>query len=41
MKTDPRFDAYIDRACDRDAFRKALADQLAHFEAADARRGES
>ena len=31
-------DAYIDRACDRDSFRKAFADQLAHFEAADASR---
>ena len=28
-------DAYVDRACDRDSFRKAFADQLAHFQAAD------
>ena len=34
----PVIDAYIDRACDRDAFRKAFADQLAHFQAADASR---
>lgn len=31
----PVLDAYIDRACDRDSFRKAFADQLAHFQAAD------
>lgn len=31
----PVIDAYIDRACDREAFRKAFADQLAHFQAAD------
>jgi len=31
----PIIDAYIDRACDRDSFRKAFADQLAHFQAAD------
>jgi glutathione S-transferase len=31
-------DAYVDRACDRAAFRKAVADQLAHFQAADAKR---
>ena len=35
----PVIDAYIDRACDRDSFRKALADQLAHFQAGDASRG--
>lgn len=34
----PVLDAYIDRACDREAFRKAFDDQLAHFQAADARR---
>ena len=34
----PVIDAYIDRACDREAFRKAFADQLAHFQAADASR---
>ncbi len=28
-------DSYIDRACDRDGFRRARADQMAHFEAAD------
>ena len=31
----PVIDAYIDRACDRDSFRKAVADQLAHFQAGD------
>ena len=31
----PVIDAYIDRACDREAFRKAFADQLAYFQAAD------
>ena len=35
----PVIDAYIDRACDRDSFRKASADQLAHFQAGDASRG--
>ena len=30
--------AYLDRACDRPAFRKAVRDQLDHFEAADAKR---
>ena len=34
-------DAYVDRACDREAFRKAFADQLAHFQAADASKGVS
>lgn len=34
----PTIEAYIDRACDRPAFRKAYADQLAHFSEADARR---
>jgi glutathione S-transferase len=34
----PIIDAYIDRACDRDSFRKAFDDQLAHFQAADAGR---
>ena len=37
----PIIDAYIERACDRAAFRKAHADQLAHFEAADASRRAS
>ena len=37
----PVIDAYIDRACDRDSFRKAHADQLAHFRAADAGRRAS
>ena len=37
----PVIDAYIDRACDRDSFGKAFADQLAHFEAADRSRGGS
>ncbi|MFC3629154.1 glutathione S-transferase family protein [Paracoccus angustae] len=31
--------AYAERATDRPAFRKALADQMAHWRAADARRG--
>lgn len=35
----PVIDAYVDRVCDRDAFRKAFADQLAYFRAADASRG--
>ena len=34
----PVIDSYVDRACDRDSFRKAHADQLAHFQAADASR---
>ena len=34
----PALAAYVDRALDRPAFRKALADQLAHFAAADAAR---
>ena len=34
----PVIDAYIVRACDREAFRKAFADQHAHFRAADASR---
>src|SRR5687767_1749523 len=29
----PVIDAYIDRACDRDSFKKAFADQLSHFRA--------
>lgn len=33
----PTIDAYIDRACARPAFKKAHADQLAHFAAADAK----
>lgn len=37
----PVIDAYIDRACDREAFRKAFADQLAHFRAADRSKGGS
>ena len=38
----PVIDAYIERACDRAAFKKAHADQLAHFQAADAsRRGST
>ena len=37
----PVIDAYIDRACDRDSFRKAHADQIAHFEAADRSRTAS
>lgn len=34
----PGLEAYIERVCDRPAFRKAHADQLAHFQAADAAR---
>jgi glutathione S-transferase len=37
----PVINAYIDRACDREAFRKAFADQLAHFQAADESKGAS
>lgn len=37
----PVLDSYVDRVCDRDAFRKAHADQLAHFAAADAHRSGS
>ncbi len=37
----PVIDAYVDRACDREAFRKAHADQLAHFKAADGSRSGS
>lgn len=36
----PTIDAYIERACARPAFKKAVADQVAHFEAADRQRGE-
>jgi glutathione S-transferase len=34
----PATDAYVARATERPAFRKARADQIAHFEAADAKR---
>ena len=34
----PVIAAYVDRLCRRDAFKKALADQLAHFAAADEER---
>jgi glutathione S-transferase len=37
----PVIDAYIDRTCDRDSFRKARADQIAHFQAGDASRSVS
>ena len=37
----PVLQAYIDRACDREPFRKAFADQIAHFQAADASRSGS
>ena len=37
----PVLESYIARACDRDSFRKAYADQLAHFQAADGNRGDS
>ncbi|MGN7868302.1 glutathione S-transferase family protein [Paracoccus sp. 22332] len=35
----PQLAAYLERATARPAFRKALADQMAHWRAADARRG--
>lgn len=38
LAASPVIDAYVDRACDRDPFRKAFADQLAHFQAGDASR---
>ena len=41
LAASPVIDAYIDHACDREAFSKAVADQLAHFAAADARRDGS
>jgi glutathione S-transferase len=34
----PLIDGYVDRACNREAFRKAFADQLEHFQAADGKR---
>jgi len=37
----PVLEAYIERVCDRPAFKKAHADQLAHFEAGDAARRSS
>jgi glutathione S-transferase len=37
----PILDAYLERVCDRPAFRKAHADQLAYFRAADEARGEA
>lgn len=37
----PASEAYVRRMTDRPAFRKAHADQLAHFQAADAKREES
>jgi glutathione S-transferase len=33
-------DNYVDRVCDRDSFRKAVADQIEHFRAADEKRRE-
>ena len=36
----PVIEAYIERACARPAFKKAHADQLAHFAAADSRRDD-
>ena len=35
----PATEAYVTRATDRPAFKKAHADQIAHFEAADEKRG--
>jgi glutathione S-transferase len=37
----PAIEAYVERACARPAFKKAHADQLAHFAAADAGRASS
>lgn len=37
----PAIDAYIDRVCDRPSFRKAVADQITHFEAGDRSRSGS
>lgn len=37
----PATEAYIARATDRPSFRKARADQMAHFKAADGKRAES
>lgn len=37
----PAIDAYIERACARPAFTKAVADQLAHFAAADTQQNPS
>ena len=34
----PATEAYVKRATNRPAFKKAYADQMAHFEAADAKR---
>jgi glutathione S-transferase len=36
----PSIEAYIERACARPAFKKAVSDQLAHFAAADSRRND-
>ena len=36
----PATEAYVARATDRPAFKKAHADQIAHFEAADRKRAE-
>ena len=41
LAASPVIEAYIDRVCDRRAFQKAVADQLAHFEAADGDRSAS
>ncbi len=37
----PVFETYIERVCDRDSFRKAVADQRAHFAAGDRSRAEA
>ena len=37
----PATEAYVTRATDRPSFRKARADQIAHFEAADEKRTEN
>jgi glutathione S-transferase len=36
----PTIEAYVERACARSAFKKALSDQLAHFAAADSHRSD-
>lgn len=38
LATHPALRAYVERVCERPAFRKALQDQLAHFAAGDAAR---
>jgi glutathione S-transferase len=40
FSSSPTFEAYIERACARPAFKKAFADQVAHFVEGDRRRKE-